>query len=619
MAFRTIWSVDLGRSALKAVKLRRENNNVEILAIDKIDHPISANGVDDARKDALNIFRSRNEVKEPLVVTHPGQGTFSRFIKIPAFDAKKVQDMVQFEASQQIPFPLDEVTWDYHMVDREYLSGEEREVGLFAVRREAVDDFLLEFGEEGLSVEMMPIGFLSLFNFVKYDVDPQEPSIILDIGATHTDLILMDGERFWVRPLPHSGQEVTQAIADRFKLKFAEAERLKTEAARAPKQATAIFQAVIQPKLKELVQEIHRSIGFYRSQNGDTKFERLYLVGNGSRVIGIQRYMQDQLRIVVDRLQSIQHLRINREVNVKLLQSQLPAFGTAIGAGIQGLGLSTCTVDLVPKEEKIKKAAERQKKHVFIAAGILAAAMLVCFVMTNAKRSSIEAAIEDADALPTLISKEEKNVKALLAGGQQALADRRTEAVRIGELRRSPLQVLRHLEQVLSEIPNAERVDIAIGGGDEAAKNQAELDAKALLENKIWIPYLNIEQTEYPPVEKGQKKKKDAGVPAYRCELFAMVKMPAEEAQAFDAINQNLVKKLEAKLVESNLSVVTKVHQEQGKSDYPAVFFDPDREFTGGRGGPGDQDGRPFYGTRVTWFIVPRAPAVQETANAENS
>ena len=138
--FHTVWSIDLGKASLKAVKLRREGNNIEILAVDKIDYPIGTNGVDTAAqsKEALNAFKIRNDVREPVVVAHPGQGTFSRFIKVPAFEAKKLKEMVGYEASQQIPFPLDEVIWDYHLVNRDYLAGEEREVGIFAVRKEAI-------------------------------------------------------------------------------------------------------------------------------------------------------------------------------------------------------------------------------------------------------------------------------------------------------------------------------------------------------------------------------------------------------------------------------------------------------------------------------------------------
>ena len=257
MALRTIWCVDIGKSALKAVQLRRERNNVEILAVDKVDYTAGSDGFDAGQaKEALTIFRSRNDVRDPIVVVHPGQGTFMRFIKIPAFDEKKVGEMVGYEAQQQIPFPLDEVIWDYHVVDREYLSGEERDIGLFAVRREAIDDFLLDFAEEDMPVEMLSISYLSLFNFAAYDLDLEEPAILLDLGAAHTDLVLMDGERFFIRQVPYRGEDVTQTMMQRFKLGFAEAERLKQQMGKNPQQAAKIFQAVIQPKLRDLVQEI---------------------------------------------------------------------------------------------------------------------------------------------------------------------------------------------------------------------------------------------------------------------------------------------------------------------------------------------------------------------------
>src|SRR5262245_2913658 len=354
--FNTIWSIDLGKSSLKAVKLRREKNNIEILAIDKIDYPIGTNGVDTIQnaREALNAFKVRHEVREPVVVAHPGQGTFSRFIKVPAFEAKKLKEMVGYEASQQIPFPLDEVIWDYHLVSREYLTGEEREVGIFAVRREAIDDYLLDFTNEGLSVEMLSIGYLGLLNYILYDIAPTEPSIVVDIGATHTDLILVDGKKFWIRALPHSGNDVNKAIMERFKVSFHEAEKLKIDSAKAPQQAVKIFSAVIQPKLKDLVGEIHRSVGYYRSQAGEVKFQNLYLLGNGSRVVGIKKYLAEQLGVQVERVQTLRHFRVNREVDLKLLQNELPAFATAFGCALQGVGAGNCHVDLVPQEERVQ-------------------------------------------------------------------------------------------------------------------------------------------------------------------------------------------------------------------------------------------------------------------------
>ena len=194
--FNTVWSIDVGRSSLKAVKLRREKNNIEILEVDKVDYTVGTDGVDFSQqsKEALSIFKSRNNVKEPVIVCHNGQGTLSKFIEIPAFDQKKIKEMVGYEAQQQIPFDLDEVIWDYHLIERDYMPGEEREVGLFAARKEMIEDYLVDFETEELNVEGVTIGYLGLLNFILYDIAPEEPTIFLDIGDSHTDLILVDGK-----------------------------------------------------------------------------------------------------------------------------------------------------------------------------------------------------------------------------------------------------------------------------------------------------------------------------------------------------------------------------------------------------------------------------------------
>ena len=92
MAINTVWSIDLGKSSLKAARLRRSQGNVEIIAVDKVDYPLGEGGEDTSAlaREALEVFLARNSVKDPVVVAHPGQGTFSRFIKMPAFDQKKV-------------------------------------------------------------------------------------------------------------------------------------------------------------------------------------------------------------------------------------------------------------------------------------------------------------------------------------------------------------------------------------------------------------------------------------------------------------------------------------------------------------------------------------------------
>lgn len=621
MAFHTIWSVDVGKSALKAVRLRRERNSIEILAIDKVDYPLSDNGVDTSAqaREALSAFRQRNDIKDPVVVAHPGQGTFSRFIKIPAFDQKKLKDMVRFEASQQIPFPLDEVIWDYHLVDREYLPGEEREVGLFAVRKEAVDDYLLEFTQEGLSVEMLSIGYLGLLNFIKFDINPQEPSIVLDIGATHTDLILVDGDRFWIRPLPHSGNDISKAIMARFKLSFPDAERLKLETGKVPQQAEKIFKAVIQPKLQELAQEIQRSIGFYRSQAGDIKFSKLFLLGNGSRVVGIKKFFEEVLGMPVEAVKSIGRLRVNRDVNVKLLQTELAAFGTALGLGIQAVGAGTCQVDLVPREEKVRKEIARKRKHVFFAAGILLLLILVAWGIVSAKITLLEIRKAESDA----------QMKVLKTAGIEAL-ERDTNVTTfkkidvltaMAEERQGALDALRSLERVLADIGRKDPPSILVDAGNAAAIATAVEDAKTKLKDRVWIPYLKIERIRWPETaaRTGSAARGPRGadaqptVGAYKVTAHAFVKERENAQASADALKSLLIEPLEKDLTLAQATKVKDVKRLPGTGGHKTVFFQP--ALGGGQLGTGaanvgeiEQDGGPFFKAEIFWYMVPRFP-----------
>jgi type IV pilus assembly protein PilM len=631
MAFHTIWSVDLGKSALKAVKLRRERNSVEILAVDKVDYPLSDNGVDSTAqaKEALNIFKTRNDVKDPVVVAHPGQGTFSRFIKIPAFDAKKVKDMVRYEASQQIPFPLDEVIWDYHVVNREYLPGEEREVGLFAVRKEAIDDYLLEFTQEGLSVEMLSIGYLGLLNFIKYDINPQEPAIVLDIGAAHTDLILVDGERFWIRPLPHSGNDVSKAIMARFKLAFPDAEKLKLETGKAPQHAEKIFKAVIQPKLQELVQEVHRSIGFYRSQAGEVKFTKCYLLGNGSRVIGIKKFLEEHLGMPVDRVASIGRLRVSRDVNVKLLQTELSAFGTALGLGIQAVGAGSCKVDLVPKEEKVKKEIHRKRKHVFFAAGVLAILIFAAFGLIQAKLAKLRGALEAANQNPIVkeTSNNEKTVKGLEQRTNTTLKKRIEDLRQLGELRQGALEGLRSLERILTSISRKDPLSGVVKSDNEEAYKALLAEAETRLKDKVWIPSLHIERITYPEEAQTSRRKTSTGaggtargadspttVPAYKMSAFVMVKERENQQASADAVKNLFKAPLEQELRAKGWTKKWDIDVKAGTTGLKAIFHQPAGGAAGGAA-PAvgakadevpDQQGGPFFGAEAIWYMLPR-------------
>ena len=103
------WGLDIGKSALKAVKLQKAKDEVEIVSITHIEYGSS----DDHHAEvlaALRAFLDEHTVKgDQIVVALPGRTAFSRFIKLPPLEVKKLDEIVRYEAQQQIPFPINEV------------------------------------------------------------------------------------------------------------------------------------------------------------------------------------------------------------------------------------------------------------------------------------------------------------------------------------------------------------------------------------------------------------------------------------------------------------------------------------------------------------------------------
>src|SRR6185503_10988697 len=120
-----VWGIDVGRCALKAIKLRPgADGKVEVVAIDYVEHAKILSQPDADRHAliaaALEKFLSRNDVSKDLVfVSVPGQHTLARFTKLPPVAPKRIPDIVRYEADQQIPFDMDEVIWDYQTFQRE--------------------------------------------------------------------------------------------------------------------------------------------------------------------------------------------------------------------------------------------------------------------------------------------------------------------------------------------------------------------------------------------------------------------------------------------------------------------------------------------------------------------
>lgn len=394
-----VWGIDIGQSALKALRMEMIDGIPTATAFDYIEHPKILSqpdaDPDQLTREALEKFLSRNSLKGDLVaISVPGQSGLARFVKLPPVEEKKIIDIVRFEAKQQIPFPLDEVVWDFQKIG----SGEvtdgfamETEIGLFAMKRDQISRAMQHFQDVNVEVHYIQMAPLAISNYVTFDLlgkggppvtpeaAPEDDSsrgkrrcvVGLDIGTDSSNLVVTDGEKIiWQRPIPLGGNHLTRALSKELKLTFAKAEHLKRNAAKSPPELKTILSA-LKPVLTDFVSEVQRSLGFFSNTHRDAQI--LYMVGLGSafRLPGLQKYLSEKLQLEVRKPSAMNRLVGEDVVNAPVFVENVLSFAIPYGLAVQGLGQAKLKTNLMPQEIQFDRKIRAKKPWAVAAASAL--------------------------------------------------------------------------------------------------------------------------------------------------------------------------------------------------------------------------------------------------------
>jgi type IV pilus assembly protein PilM len=380
---KTVWGIDVGQCALKALRLQWRDGKLRVLGFDVIEHAkiLSQPDADEQAliRSALGKFVSRNSLKgSTIVISVPGQASFTRFIKLPPVETRKIPEIVRYEARQQIPFNLEDVVWDYQTIAKPASAGmREVEVGIFAMKKDIVNDYVSDFLAMRVEPDIVQMAPVALYNFLRYEKkEGTGATLLMDVGAENTNLVIADGERVWIRNVPIGGNNFTNALGRELKQPFSKAESLKRHAAES-KHSRQVFQAM-HPVYGDLLTEVQRSIGYYTSLHRDSRVERVVGLGNSFRLPGLGKYISQNLGVDVNVAEKIASLADAEVLSAPLFKENALSFGVAFGLAVQGLGLGTIQTSLLPPEILSAKIY-RRKRPFFVAAGVALLGAVGCF------------------------------------------------------------------------------------------------------------------------------------------------------------------------------------------------------------------------------------------------
>ncbi len=389
-----VWGIDIGQCGLKALRGRvGENGTVLAESFDFVEFPkiLSQQDAepDELIRDAIKTFLSRNSLRNDRVaICVSGQSGLARFIKLPPVDEKQLPNLVGYEAKQQIPFALEDVVWDYQKLPTiadEDDDFPQTEVGLFAMKRDQVLRLIRPLVDAEIEIDYVQLTPISIFNALVYDEklspddaeadtppDPNTWYVIFSMGTEASDLVLTNGARVWQRSIPIGGNHFTKQLTTDLKLTFAKAEHTKRNAREAA-DPRKVFQSM-RPIFNDLVTELQRTLGYFRGIEKKARIQKMMAVGNTLKLPGLQPYLEKNLELPVQRIDSFRRLTGPQVVDDPQFRDNALAFPGTYGLVLQGLGLAPLRTNLIPREILKQRMVKRKKPWVAaIAASFLAA------------------------------------------------------------------------------------------------------------------------------------------------------------------------------------------------------------------------------------------------------
>lgn len=339
--------VDISSSSIKMVELsqieKKQAYRIERYVIETMPSDAMLDGAIanmDAVSECLHRgWKRMGTQQKNVALALPSSDVITKRIIVPS--GQREDDLafqVENEASQYIPFPLDEVDLDFQVIKPVPDNPDEIEVLIAASRKEKVEDRVaaaLTAGLKAVVMDVEPYAAQAAFDLMLRQLPDSgwdQVIALVDIGATAMKVnVLLNGESLYMRDQPFGGNQLTQEIHNQFNLSLEESERAK----RGGKLPENYRTDVLQPFCETLAVEVMRAIQFFYTSTQYTGVNHIFIAGGCAVIPGLDAIISSRTQIstlVVNPFADMEHAT---GISQRQLNIDAPALLIACGLALR--------------------------------------------------------------------------------------------------------------------------------------------------------------------------------------------------------------------------------------------------------------------------------------------
>ena len=344
---KSLVGLDIGSSSVKVVELamKGKNRGFELRSLGIAPLPAEAivQGVflnSSAIADAIREAADQAKLKSKEVAAAvSGHSVIVKKVSLPSMTRDELEDQIQWEAEQYIPFDVNEVNLDFQMLDTSETEGQ-MDVLLVAAKRDLIDDYVQVISEADLIPSCVDVAAFAVENAFEnnYEVEDGQVVALVNVGAQVVNIsIVEDGIPAFTRDITTGGNQYTEEIQKAMSVSFDEAERIKTGGTEGETQSVVPqeVEQAIRAVTDTVVGEIARSLDFFTATAGDRRIGKVFLSGGGARMAGFGTAFEERTGLEVELMNPLARMLPSKGFDPDYLDQVGPSLGVGVGLAMR--------------------------------------------------------------------------------------------------------------------------------------------------------------------------------------------------------------------------------------------------------------------------------------------
>ncbi len=341
--------LDIGSSSVKLVQLRERKGGYSLVAWGEARLPPEAivDGAlmnSSAIVDAVRGLLSEQKVKaKEVAIGVRGHSVIIKKIQLPRMTQEELDESIQWEAEQYIPFDVKDVNIDTQILTPAGDAAGQMDVLLVAAKKDMINDYTSVCAEAGLTVNVVDVDAFAVQNAYEanYEPAPGETVVLINVGAAVANInIIANGITTFTRDITMGGNAFTEEIQKQLNISYDEAEALKvggqgeTDAV-VPQEVERVIQGVAD----QMAGEIQRSLDFYAATAADNRIARVYLSGGTARIPALAKVIEARAGVPVEQLNPFKAIDVDhKRFDAAAVQQASASAAVAVGLALRRPG-----------------------------------------------------------------------------------------------------------------------------------------------------------------------------------------------------------------------------------------------------------------------------------------